>query len=391
MSIAIVSAQTGNGHNAVMKALHEGFNRHGYHDVSVHPSYYEDLLVSNRVLSEFYNFLLVASTEVCAKYVEFSNLKSAVISGLEYRETSANLLKLVGTEGLQAIVSTSPLLNRNLIRALKDSGRGQDVRFYVVITDPFKPMAPGFTEKGATRYFCPTPTVRQLLEDSGIDPALTEVTGFPVSAKFTTRNPAHERESLFRELGLSAEKRTILLNGGAAGAPHYLKLLQASVESGTDWQIILLCGHNLALYTLATRYVRDKYRHVVVLPFSERVADLLSLADVVVTKPGASAFFESLHAGVPVIVDGVTGFLYQEKGVVDFLARFNVGWVLNDYVELLHLLQCCDKSLLDRYRRNIESLQLANGADAIVSVALQDLYGYTDLYAESATSSRSGM
>ncbi len=72
MTIAIVSANTGNGHRAVMNALVEEFKSQGYSNIIIHDSFYEKCLISNKILSDFYNFLMAASIPLAEKYTEFA-------------------------------------------------------------------------------------------------------------------------------------------------------------------------------------------------------------------------------------------------------------------------------------------------------------------------------
>lgn len=374
MSIAIISAQTGNGHNAVMSTLEEGFNNKDYHDVSVYPSFYEDLSISHKVLSDFYNFLLTASTEMCAKFVEFSALKGPGFWEMEYNECYDKIVDFVETEGLEAIVSTTPLINKPIIRILEE--KGLNIPYYIVLTDPFKPVASGFAEKGTARFFCPTDTVKNILEKCSMDPSLIDVTGYPIAKKFTEKFSASEKESIYEKMGLSSDKKTLLLNGGAYGIPHYKKFLESAVESKHDFQIILICGHNKFLYKQANRYVEKNRLEttVKILPFIDNVWEVLQIADVTVTKSGANTFFECLQAKTVPIIDGVTGFLYQERGVIEYLSEFKVGMILNNHDELHERLdECFTGDVLAEYSNNIEAMNLINGTETIVTRIMENL------------------
>ena len=74
MSIGILAAQTGRGHVSVMKTLYKEFINCGVYDVKCFPSFYEDMMISNKILSDFYNFLMINSTSLCRKYGEFTYL-----------------------------------------------------------------------------------------------------------------------------------------------------------------------------------------------------------------------------------------------------------------------------------------------------------------------------
>ena len=80
MSIGILAAQTGRGHVSVMKTLYKEFINCGVYDVKCFPSFYEDMMISNKILSDFYNFLMINSTSLCRKYGEFTYLTKSDMS-----------------------------------------------------------------------------------------------------------------------------------------------------------------------------------------------------------------------------------------------------------------------------------------------------------------------
>lgn len=376
MSVAILSAKTGNGHNAVMNAIAEELRQLGQQDVLTLAAFYEDLMVSNRVVSDFYNFLLLASTEMAAKFVEFAALKGPIYHDLSYAESREHLLALVHVDGLRAIISTTPVVNRNVIRVLDEEGLTEQIPFYVVVTDPFDPIAPGFADRGATRYFCPTDVVRSILERGGVAPDAIEVTGYAVSSRFLASRLLTETGTIRTRLGFSPGKQTLLLNAGAAGAPHYLKFLEVAAGLSDRLQTVLLCGRNRFLLKEAERLIdRRGLTSLKALPFIDDVETLLAVADIVVTKPGASAFFECINAGRPMILDGVTGFLFQERGVIKFLEKHPVAVVLDDVASLGEQLEAALVSgvWLRVAREAISALGPTRGAEMIARRIVDDL------------------
>ena len=67
LKIAVLSAETGQGHTSVMEALKEELNYYENVEIDYYPSFYEDLMISNKILSNFYNFLMVNSIEFTIK------------------------------------------------------------------------------------------------------------------------------------------------------------------------------------------------------------------------------------------------------------------------------------------------------------------------------------
>lgn len=376
MSIAILSAKTGNGHVSVMNALVEEFKRQDYNDLILFPDFYEELIYSNRILSDFYNFLLANSIDLCEKYVEFTAITRPDKHEEIYRECSGKITELLKIDGLTTVVSTAPLINYNIIRSIKDNNLTSTVKFYIVVTDPYKPISPGFDVKGVSGYFCATDVVRDLLQGVGIDSRLIKVSGFPISERFCVKCSCSEKKIICKSLGIEHDVPTIIINSGALGAPHYLKFLKMIVEEyDYNVQVVFICGKNKVLFNTASNYIKMRNKHCIkILPFITNIDEVLIIADIAITKAGANTFYECLNAGVPIIIDGTCGFPYQERGAIDFLEQYQVGEVLYKYNELPNILtKMLDLKFKQQYRSNIQKLNLKNGAYEIVKHILTQI------------------
>lgn len=376
MSIAIVSTKTGSGHNSVMKTIEEEFKKQNYHDVYMLPTFYEDILFSNRIMSEFYNFLLMSSIELCTKFSELANTKYTRPDILEdYNHRYEKILELVKMEGLECIVSTSHSINNSIIKVLNETNLLDKIPFYIVVTDPFDPIAAGFDVPGAVKYFCATETVKEILIKAGVEISRIQVIDYPVSSRFIKKYSDTEKKLVYEKMGLLFHKPTILLNSGASGSSHYFELLKLMLDCNGDYQIIIICGKNKTMYEMAYRLKeQNKQAAIKVLGFVDNIEEILQISDIAVTKAGANTFFECLYCETPVIIDGIHGLMYQERGVIDYLRDYGVGVLLNDSRDLPELLDYLfSNGLIEQVKTNIKNLTLKNGTSKIVHTILNDL------------------
>lgn len=376
MSIALLSAKTGNRHVSVMKTMAEEFKKQNYHDIYEYPSYFEDCIHGNIILSNYYNSVITLSQMgLCAKFYELFARKRFDLSEEFYQESREKIFELVSKDGLECIISTSHSINNSIIKVLKETKLLEKIPFYIVVTDPFDPIAAGFDVIGATKYFCPTDIVKKILEKSGIESPRIKVIDYPVSARFNKKYSNMEKKLVYERMGLLSNKRTILLNSGALGSTHYFELLKRMLDYKGDCQIIILCGMNETLYKMSCRLQEQNRQTIIkVLSYVDNIDEILQISDLVVTKAGANAFFECLYSETPVIIDGIHGFLYQEQGVVDYLRDHGVGVVLNDSCDLPALVDYFfSNGLIERIKTNIKNLNLRNGTSEIVHTVLSDL------------------
>ena len=152
--------------------------------------------------------------------------------------------------------------------------------------------SPGLANTIAARYsdiICTTfaDTVAKVPAGKGV------LTGTPIRAALF--NGSRERGLAFT--GLSGEKPVLLVMGGSTGA----KAVNEAVEAALDgllktFDVVHLCGQGKADDTvLRPGYVRFEY-------VNEEMADVLAMADVVVSRAGANAVFELLALKKPAVL-----------------------------------------------------------------------------------------
>lgn len=88
------------------------------------------------------------------------------------------------------------------------------------------------------------------------------------------------------------------------GKDRTVQVLRDLITVANNYQIIAIAGKNekmkLAFEEVVTNMgVQSRVR---VLPFTDKVPELMSIANVVITKPGGLTTTESLVSGLPIIV-----------------------------------------------------------------------------------------
>lgn len=363
MSYAIISSQTGKGHNSVMQTLLSEFKIHGISDVVCYPTFYEDMMISNKILSDFYNFLMSNSIELCNMYCEFTALTRYDVSEQFYIGVKDFVVNFLMKNEFEAIISVSHTINAAMIRLIKELKL--ETKYYIVIPDPFEPIAVGYDVPGATRYYCANDTVKNILLHRKINKNLIEVVGYPFNKQYLYK----KEKKLANQTAQTVS--TILVNSGSQGTYSFFLYLEMLCEF-TEYKIIFMCGKNFLLYKKCERYIqRGKYEdRVIILPFIDNVFDFLMEADIEITKAGANTFFEALAMRIPVLIDSKY-MLYQEKGVRQFINKYKVGEMLDNPSECIEKINGMLKKK-EIYEKNILGLKLENGSCRIIESILSN-------------------
>ena len=371
MKIAILAANTGNGHISVMKALEKEFNQYESLQVSCFPNFYEDMMISNKILSKFYNFLMVNSTELCEKYCEFTYINRGDLSKDFYLGVKEFVVKFLENNEFDVVISVSHTINYCIIRILKELKLEKKINFVIVITDPYNPIAVGYAVPGANKYYCANERVQKILLRSKIPEEKIVISGYPVDSKFEESKA--NKEKIIRQFKFIPEKKIVLINAGANGINVYYEILKRLDKNKI--QIIFLCGNNSILQGRCERYVRKNNLEdaIRIIPFTNEMDKYLFVSDIVITKAGANSIYESLMMEKPILIEAVNGFLFQEKGIINTLEKYHFGEILSNIDEVNHIL---DDMLKDEnmklYKKNIKKMEIKNGCSKIVNDIIRE-------------------
>lgn len=162
----------------------------------------------------------------------------------------------------------------------------------------------------------------------GIKENQIKVTGIPLSHKFLLH---YDKASILSEFNLVENKKTILFFAGGEqgfGKDTVFKMLKSLIENFEDLQIIAISGKNTKMKNNFDNLVdkENASKNVKILEFTNKVPELMSVSDLVITKPGGLTTTESLASGLPIIV--INPIPGQEEENANFLEQKGVGiWI----------------------------------------------------------------
>jgi len=182
------------------------------------------------------------------------------------------------------------------IRELKDEGV-IDAALAIVVTD--YALHSQWVHPGADLTCVGASFLKEALIGRGLDPDDVMVSGIPISAKFRCDyDKAEER----RKWGLRQDRPVVLVMSGAFGMMRGLFEVMRVLRREPDVQAVFVCGHDrrsLGVMTRATEPYRDRMQ---VLPFTDKVHELMTAADLIVTKAGGITVTEALVTGLPMLI-----------------------------------------------------------------------------------------
>jgi len=158
------------------------------------------------------------------------------------------------------------------------------------------------------------------LIDKGILPQRIKVLGIPVDPKFTERV---DKERVYKRFNLDMSLPAILVMGGGQGLGPIRKIVKYLNRVENQFQIIIICGKNKKLFKELKRNILSYRKKTIVLGFIENVYEIMSISDILITKPGGITTAEALSKGLPmIIVKPIPG---QEAQNTSYLVRKKIA------------------------------------------------------------------
>lgn len=170
-----------------------------------------------------------------------------------------------------------------------------------------------------------------IVKNNNINGNKIHVTGIPISKRFLEK---YDKINICKDFDLSTDKKTILFFGGGEyglGKDRTIAILNVLAKTNYDIQVVAIAGKNKKMKEAFENIVKEnnKQETIKVLPFTDKVPELMSISDLVITKPGGLTTSESLASGLPIIV--INPIPGQEEENAEFLERSGAAvWLKKD-------------------------------------------------------------
>lgn len=180
-------------------------------------------------------------------------------------------------------------------------------------------------------YFVSHDGMKKQLHEKGIPNEKIFATGIPLSNKFLLK---YDKTEILESFGLSPDKKTVLFFGGGEfglGKTQTFKIFKSFIECHENIQIVAIAGKNPKMKESFENLVEElgKQNNVKVLEYTNKVPELMSISDLVVTKPGGLTTTESLASGLPIVV--INPIPGQEEENATYLEENKVAiWIRKD-------------------------------------------------------------
>lgn len=218
---------------------------------------------------------------------------------------------------------------------------------------------------GTDLYWVMADESRETLIQRGASEEQILIGGIPISNLFTKEYNSSELES---SLGLKKNRLTILFTSGSFGIGPTSKVLESLKEFAHDIQILVVCGLNQKLFQMLNR---TRYPFPVILfGLIKNMHEIMSLADLLIAKPGGITMCESLAKRVPMII--LAPIPGQETYNAQWLIKHNAAFQVEKPGEVNVIVSrfLNDQEFENKMRKSVDAIRKPNAASDLVDFIL---------------------
>lgn len=268
------------------------------------------------------------------------------------------------------IISTHPFSSQ-MCAILKEKGK-LNCKVATILTDYASHNQWLVKSEFIDYYFVAQQGMVDDLVSRGVNKDKIHVTGIPLSSRFLQ---SYNKQKILEDYGLTSDKNTILFFAGGEfgfGKDKTFNRLKAIIDNLPNLQVVAVAGRNEKMKERFDELVKTTRTesNVKILSFTNQVPELMSVSDLVITKPGGLTTTESLASGLPlIIIDPLPG---QEEENAEFIENSGAGiWVKDsDNIEtiLLNIFNNPDK--LENMKSKARLIAKKNSTQNIVETLL---------------------
>lgn len=327
-TLLVLSSTGGGGHAAAAKAL-EQLVGDEYELKVVYPI--NDLRIWGLPACEqFYNHMLkkgwIRSLNFLVRHVTPPLFRS------RQEKTEEIIASYIKAERPDLVLSLIPFINY----PASEAARKSEVPFLLVTTDNDLRHWMLDMQKATHPHMKITigsdfTFTKSLLLAKQVPDACIEMIGLPMRAEFLHKK---DRAALCEEWNLEPEqKRVLIMMGGAGGAAAYAYAQRVGAMP-LGVHIVVVAGRNEQLKADLEQLPLHPSNLLSIFGYTDRIADLMSISDVLITKPGPGTINEAIAMQVPLLIDNTATSLFWERVNVDWVVQHGIGKKLKKFYEL---------------------------------------------------------
>ena len=367
--IIIYTSSGGSGHISVSKAL-KTYLEKDYDNVT--SFIFDDVLKPMDLMStltfqkysgeDFYNYF------VSKKYYTILNMLIRI--GLWYfRIRKKRVFQLINEhikkQKPDLVISLVPIINNTIF----DVAKQHNLPFLLIPTDLdattfiYGIKNPDYSKFHIALTF-EDKDILQTIKSANIQQNQISITGSVLRPDFfEQKNKTKLKESLH----IVPDIPIVMVLMGGMGSTEIIKFAKNLATLPTPAHLLLCLGINEKVRKKIQNLVFPSHITYSLIGFTERISDLMAIADILITKSGSVSVCEAIYMQVPMLLDATSTILLWERFNHDFITKHQFGDVIKQYDEIVPKVTklLSDKKQLQYIKYNLTSYEKKHGGEEI--------------------------
>jgi processive 1,2-diacylglycerol beta-glucosyltransferase len=217
-------------------------------------------------------------------------------------------------------------------------------------------------------YIAPSLEIKERLIHKGVTEEKIKVLGIPIDPEFSK---IVSKEEVIKKMGLDYNLPKILIMGGGHGLGPIETIIESLENLEMKLEIIVVTGINKKLYYKLKNKINNSKHKIILLGFVNNISELMSISDLIITKPGGITTAEALSKNLPmIIVEPIPG---QEANNADYLIKKKAAVLAEKPHMVKDILKdlLLNKEKLDSMRQVIKQISKPNSSLEIAKLILE--------------------
>jgi len=263
------------------------------------------------------------------------------------------------------VISVIPFVNASILAVTKKL----DLPFLVIPTDlDASTFSVGSKASDYKKLYFTLPfenqLIKQSIEKAHIPADKLYITGFVLRPAFFEPKDV---DKIKDEFNIPTNKPVVMVMMGAVGSVTSYDFTQELVKCEQPVHLIVCIGKNEGLRAKIEELELSPHVSLTIIGFTDRVAELMAVSDLFVTKSGSVSFSEGMYMNIPMLLDATATVMAWEQLNHKIAEEYEFGKSVksNEEIRLIVESMIANPETLAIMRQNLENMNKKRGCSEI--------------------------
>lgn len=255
------------------------------------------------------------------------------------------------------VISVVPLINDALIEATRTLNiplciLPTDLDASMFINGIKKPDHPNLV----LAYSFDEPAIYKTIKPAEFAPTQLSAIGFPMRPDFLTPK---NNDQIKKKYGIPLDKPVILLLMGYQGSQALYAFAQELTTLTIPVHLVICTGKDEKIAHKIHTIAFPPHISITIVGFTGHIAELMSIADLLIAKSGSVSLCEALYMNLPIFLDATTSVLQWERFNHKFVTKHHFGESIRRLCNITPLVHkfFTDENYRKRIQYNVQQLK----------------------------------